>query len=209
MKVLIPALLALLTVLPVAAAPLFEEDFNRTTGDQVPDNIMVLDGQFAVKEEAGNRFLELPGSPLETFGVLFGPSVPADVQVQARFWGNKVGRKFPTFAAGLNGVSGYKLRVSPGKGALELVQGADAEVKATVPFTWKSGEWISVKLQVKKSGTGVEIVAKAWQGPTEPAEWSLKSASAEALPAGKAGVWGMPFSGTAVRFDDLRVTKAE
>jgi hypothetical protein len=28
-------------------------------------------------------------------------------------------------------------------------------------------------------------------------------------PAGKAGVWGMPFSGTPIRFDDLKVTRLE
>ena len=31
----------------------------------------------------------------------------------------------------------------------------------------------------------------------------------EVLPAGKCGVWGLPFSGTPIRFDDLRVTRVQ
>lgn len=198
-------MLALAGALPALAAPLYEQDFGKVAGDQVPEEILVLDGQFAVKEEEGNRFLELPGAPLETFGVLFGPSEAAGVRAEARMLATKAGRKFPTFAVGLNGVSGFKLRVAPAKNLVEIVQ-AD-EIRATAPFAWKSGEWVNLRLEVVKEGNGLQVRGQAWQGTEAPAGWKVTWTAPEALPAGKAGVWGMPFSGTPIRFDDLRVTR--
>jgi len=104
------------------AKALFDESFSAAKPGEVPESFMVLDGQFAVREEEGNRFLELPGAPLESFGVLFGPNEAEGVEVTARILGTKSGRKFPTFAVGLNGVGGYKVRVAPAKNALELVK---------------------------------------------------------------------------------------
>jgi hypothetical protein len=189
-----------------AAKPLFDEAFSSTKLGEVPESFMVLDGQFAVREEEGNRFLELPGAPLESFGVLFGPNESEGVEVTARILSTKSGRKFPTFAVGLNGVGGYKVRVAPAKNALELVKGD--EVKASVPFKWTSGQWTVFRLSVRKSGAGVRILAKAWQGADEPKEAQLQHDESEKLPPGKAGVWGMPFSGTPIRFDDLKITAA-
>ena len=42
---------------------LYENNFEKEQIGKVPENFLVLDGGFAVKEEAGNKFLELPGSP--------------------------------------------------------------------------------------------------------------------------------------------------
>ena len=187
-----------------ASKPVFDESFSSAKTGEVPEAFMVLDGQFTVREEEGNRFLELPGAPLESFGVLFGPNEADGIEVTARIFGTKSGRKFPTFAVGLNGVGGYKVRVAPAKNALELVKGDD--IKATVPFKWVSGQWTRFRLSVRKSGTGVRIAAKAWQGEEEPKEAQLQHDESDKLPPGKAGVWGMPFSGTPIRFDDLKIT---
>ncbi len=201
-------LLTLMVSHPIHAAPVFEQDFTSVTGTDLPDGIMLLDGQFTVNGEGVDRCLELPGAPLESFGVLFGSAALHGREVQARIFGTKTGRKFPTFAAGLNGVNGYKLRVSPAKNALELLVGDGMEVKATTPFAWKSGEWTHLKIRIVPEGKGVLVQGKAWQGTTEPADWSLRFAASEVPPPGMAGVWGMPFSGTPLRFDDLKVTAA-
>lgn len=186
-----------------AAKPVFDESFSSAKVGEVPESFMVLDGQFAVREEGGERFLELPGAPLESFGVLFGPNQADGLELTARILGTKSGRKFPTFAVGLNGVGGYKVRVAPAKNALELVKGDD--IKDSVPFKWTSGQWTRFRLSVRKSGSGVRIAAKAWQGDEEPKEAQLQHDESDKLPPGKAGVWGMPFSGTPIRFDDLRI----
>jgi len=106
------------------AKAIYENDFEKSALDKVPDDFLVLDGQFAVKEEGGNKFLELPGAPLDTFGVLFGPTEKEDTAVSARIFGTGKGRRYPTFAVGLNGqgTSAYRLQVSPAKKALELLK---------------------------------------------------------------------------------------
>lgn len=191
------------------AAPLYEQTFTRVEGEAVPDGIMVLDGQFVVKGTGPDRCLELPGAPLESFGVLFGSAAKDGREVEARILGTKTGRKFPTFAAGLNGVNGYKIRVSPAKNAVELVVGDALEVKATAPFVWKSGEWTHLKMRLVAAGSGVQVQGKAWQGGEEPKDWTLKFDATELPPPGMAGVWGMPYSGTPIRFDDLKVNEVK
>ena len=76
--------LGLATIHSQDAKPLYQNNFEQAAIDQVPDGFLVLDGGFVVKEEGGNKFLELPGAPLDTFGVLFGPSEGINVAVSAR-----------------------------------------------------------------------------------------------------------------------------
>src|SRR5437667_1952075 len=118
---------------------LYENDFEKAALDKVPGDFLVLDAGFAVKEEGGNKFLELPGAPLDTFAVQFGPTETAGIAVSARINGTAKGRRYPTFGIGLNGVAGYKLQVSPAKKSLELYK--DLELKASLPYEWNSGQW--------------------------------------------------------------------
>src|SRR5438552_15349770 len=111
--------------------PLYENNFEKAEVGKVPSDFLVLDGGFVVKEEGGNKFLELPGAPLESFAVQFGPSETSDIAVSARINGTAKGRRYPAFGVGVNGVAGYKLQVSPAKKMLELYK--DQELKATVP----------------------------------------------------------------------------
>lgn len=190
------------------AQVLYTNGFDKAELDKVPDDMLVLDGGFAVKEEGGNRFLELPGAPLETYGVLFGPTEGSGLSVQARLQGSGKGRRFPTFAVGLNGVGGFKLQASPAKKLIELVRGDEA--LASAPFTWESGSWTLLRLQCRKVKDGeFKIEGKAWkQGDAEPKEWQISRTETTEAPAGRPSVWGMPFAGTPVRFDDLQVSRA-
>src|SRR5262245_11193389 len=100
---------------------LYENNFEKAEVGKVPDDLMVLGGEFAVKSEGTNKFLELPGSPLDSFAVQFGPAEKEDVAVSARVQGTSKGRRAPTLGVGLGGVSGWKLQVSPAKKAVELL----------------------------------------------------------------------------------------
>src|SRR6184192_2726681 len=113
------------TVIGQSGKAIYENDFEKTGLNKVPDDFLVLDGQFAVKEEGGNRFLELPGAPLDTFGALFGPTATDGHAVSARVFGTGKGRRYPTFAVGLNGqgTSAYRLTGSPAKRCVELFKG--------------------------------------------------------------------------------------
>src|SRR5258706_3082388 len=140
----------LLACVALAAEPkkLYETTFDKAELDKVPEDLLVLDGGFAVKEEGGNKFLELPGAPLETYGVLFGPTEAANVSITARIFGTSKGRRFPAFAIRANGVGGLKLQVSPGKKQVELHKGD--EVVASAPYNWESGTWTMLRLQIQR-----------------------------------------------------------
>src|SRR5882757_7640298 len=120
-------LAAVLTALPLCAAePIYKNDFESLPVDKAPADVMIMAGTFEVKQDGAGKVLELPGEPLDTFGMLFGPSSKDDVSASARFFGTKKGRKFPTFGISLNGVNGYRLQVSAAKGALEFYKGDEA-----------------------------------------------------------------------------------
>lgn len=201
------ALAALPSSLPAAEAkPLFESNFSQATPGPLPEGaFLVLDGAFEIKEEGGEKFIELPGAPLDTYGVLFGPTQVDGVEVSARFHGTKQGRRFPTFAVGLNGAGGYRLQVSPAKKQIELLKGD--EVKVGAAFDWPSGSWTLLRLQVRKVKDGAwKIEGRAWvQGSPEPADWPISFDDTEAPAAGRASLWGAPFANTPIRFTDLRV----
>ena len=188
---------------------LYENNFENAEVGKVPSDFLVLDGGFAVKEENGNKLLELPGSPLDSFAVQFGPAEVDSVTVSARIKGTAKGRRYPTFGVGLNGVAGYKLQISPAKKMLELYK--DQELKQTLPYEWKSGQWTKFRLQVHKINEGEwKIKGKAWvEGNPEPAQWMVILDEKEAPGAGRASVFGSPVSGAPIQFDDFVVSKAQ
>jgi len=187
--------------------PLYENNFEKAAVGKVPDEFLVLGGEFAVKEEGGNKFLELPGEPNDSFGVLFGPTEAVGLSVKARIFGTSKGRRSPVFGVGLNGANGHWLRVSPQKEELELVK-EDEPVKA-VPFKWKPGSWVCFQMQVRETKPNEWVVeGKAWtEGDPEPKDWQLSLTLTEKPEAGRASVRGSPFANTPIRFDDLAVTR--
>jgi hypothetical protein len=192
-----------------SAKPFYSNDFEKLDAGKLPDELMVLGGEFVIKSDGTNKFLELPGAPLEMFGVQFGPVEKEDLSVSARILGTMKGRRAPTFGVGLGGVSGWKLQVSPGKKAIELIK--DQESKTNAPFDWKGGEWTQLRLQVRKLKDGEwKIEGKVWpRGTTEPKDWIISTTDNEEPIPGKASVLGSPFATTPIWFDDLVVDKAK
>lgn len=185
---------------------LYENHFETTELEKVPDEFLVLDGAFAVKQDGTNKFLQLPGAPLETFGVLFGPTLESDMAVTTKIRGTAKGRRFPAFAVGLNGVGGYRLQVSAAKELVELYKG-DQVVK-TAPFHEKMGAWINLRLQVTKTAeTAWKIEGTVWSdGAPEPSEATILFLENTKPIPGRATIWGSPYAGTPIQFDDLIVT---
>lgn len=198
-------------VATAAESVVYQNDFNKSEAGKTPEELLVLDGGFAVQEVNGNKVLQLPGAPLETFGVLFGPTEQSGLRVTARIHGTKKGRREPAFAVGLNGNAGFRLQVAASKKLLELFKGDNLVAKA--PYSWESGSWTLLKLQVRKvSDNEFAVEGKAWkQGDTEPAQWlvthSEKPEVGSELLSGRASIWGNPFAGTPIDFDDITVTK--
>src|SRR5689334_11116234 len=75
----------------------YEKHFDKADVGKVPDDFLVLDGAFIVKEADGNQFLELPGAPLDSFAVQFGPSASSNITVSAAIKSTGKGRRYPTF----------------------------------------------------------------------------------------------------------------
>lgn len=197
--------LAICSAAAEAPKPVFSESFDSAaTGNKLPEGFKVLAGGFVVQQDGSAKFMELPGAPLDTFGVLFGPSEKAPLSVTAKIFGTKTGRKFPAFGVSLGGAGGYRLQVSAAKKMLEVFKGD--EVRASVPFDWTSGTWTQLRMQIRAAGAGCVVEGKAWPADSaEPKEWLIKHEAPEAANPGQAGVWGNPFSGTPIRFDDLAV----
>jgi hypothetical protein len=189
-------------------APSFRQDFQQTPPGAVPPEFLVLAGLFEIKADGDNRFLELPGAPLDSFGVMFGPASgsPPNIVVAARIFGTKSGRKFPTFAVGTCGAGGVRLQVSPAKKAIELYHGDLPLV--SVPYEWSSGTWTLLRLALVPDGENVRI-----QGYVSGLDGKLPSEPTishripiAAIKPGRSVVMGSPFSGLPIRFDDLAVT---
>lgn len=189
-----------------AGGTVYQNDFEKAALGKLPDDLLVLEGAWSVKGDAGNRFIEIPGAPLETLGVLFGPADAAGGVVSARAFGTSQGRRAPAFGVGLGGAGGFKLLVAPGRKELELWRGE--ERLAGVAYAWEAGTWTWLRLQLRQAGAGWQIEGKAWkEGGPEPGAWLVMAVEKSAPPSGRAAVWAYPFSGTPIRFDDLKVEK--
>jgi hypothetical protein len=50
------------------------------------------------------------------------------------------------------------------------------------------------------------VEGKAWPAAQdEPADWTIFLEEKQQPPEGRAGIWGSPFSGTPILFDDLLI----
>ncbi len=190
-----------------ASTTIYTNNFAQAEVGKVPDALMVLGGEFVVKGDGTNQFLELPGAPLDSYAVQFGPAEKSAVAVSARVFGTSKGRRAPTFGVGLGGVSGWKLQAAPGKKALELLK--DADIKATVNYDWKPGAWTQLRLEIRNIKDGEwKIAGKAWaHGEAEPQVPVISFTETEEPTPGKASILGSPFAGTPIWFDDLKVER--
>jgi hypothetical protein len=184
----------------------YTNDFEKSEVGVAPADMLILDGAFAVQSFENNKVLELPGEPLSSFGAMFGPEGLVTGEVSGRVWGDVTGRRSPEFGLGSNDAGGYKLWVWPDQRVVELRKNDQAV--ATAPFDWKPRTWTRLRLSVRAAGEGKWVVeGKVWpDGAAEPAAWSVKFDEAQAPPAGRASIWGNPYSGKPIRFDDLKVS---
>jgi hypothetical protein len=184
----------------------YANDFEKVPEGDPPGDIVVLAGKFTVKTIDGNKVLEVPGDPVDGFGFLFGPDDQLLVNVSARIHATSTGKRSPEFGVGLADTNGYRAWVMPATNELQILKGE--EVKAHVPYTWKSGSWTTVSLQLRKTAEGYFVEAKCWEsGQDEPKGWMVTFAEMDETPKGRPSAWGTPYSSMPIQFDDLKVTK--
>jgi len=181
-------------------------DFEAVDPGEVPDDFLILEGEFAVREVEGNNLLELAPFPLSTFTLLLGSAETEDVTIQARMKGDLQKRRFPVFGVGLSGISGYRLQVNPARKELELYR--QEVVQATSDFSWKPDKWTVLLLQVLKTPEGKwKVQGKAWvEGSMRPADWMVSYDESEEPLSGRPSLWGTPYAGKPIWFDDAVIT---
>src|SRR3954469_19551105 len=160
----------------VPAGP-YSTDFSKFQPGKPPEEFYLLNTQadFKIAEEAGNKFLELAGNPLDSFGVLYGPEGLVGGEMTAKIYGTTEGKLFPEFGLGVND-SGWKIWLIPGQNALVIRKRDDEKVR--VVYTgWKSGAWTSFRMKLSKAADGKwQIQGKAWPADgKEPAEWMIST----------------------------------
>ena len=202
---ILPALLAL-TACVTPETSLFHESFSRTT--ELPADFTVLNGKVKIGGSKGNRYAELPAKPASSHGLLFGPALSKGLRVEARFLAED-SEKSPTFAVGLNGLSGYKLQVNPNKQQLELLR--NEVIVHTEKFEWLPGKWTYLQLQVRElPGLQWAVEGKAWhEKQAKPKKWSLQWKDTAAPINGQPSVWGTPYAVKPIALDDVRLRVVE
>jgi hypothetical protein len=198
------AVLLCFVVISAEAPANYKEDFQRADEGSMPEQLLVMNGTFAVKSEADNKFLQLPGEPLDTFGFMLGSDETNSIQASIR--ATNTGKRFPEFGVGLSGPAGYRLWLQPAVGEVQILKGDN--VKVAKPYEWKPGTWLMLKLQLTKQNNKSTLQGKLWpRGTDEPRDWtiSFEDPESEKSPKGRASVWGVPYSGTPIDFDDIAI----
>jgi len=134
-KVLLCPCLLLSISADAPTPPNYSQDFQKSDENSMPDQLLVINGTFAVKSEADNKFLQLQGEPLDTFGFMLGNDDTNSIQCAIR--ATNTGKRFPEFGIGLLGPAGYRLWLQPAIGELQIIKGDN--VKTGKPYEWKSG----------------------------------------------------------------------
>ncbi len=184
----------------------FEENFSSLEVGSEPENLFILDGAYAVSQEDNDKRLTLPGSPVGDFGLLFGPRVrEKSLELSFSFLGTKKGRRLPSLAAGLGGVRSYRFRLNAATKQIILTR-QDVEI-GKVTYQWESGVWCQVRFQaLPGDGDNTRIRLKLWErAEEEPEEWLFDEIDRSAFAGGKCALWGYPYAGTPLHFDDLKI----
>lgn len=183
----------------------YSNDFQSAAIGKLPDDIMEIDGVFKVaKGEEGVKYLEMQAEPLAENAVLLGPSVKGAASVTAKIRSFRKRRSYPRFAIGLHGISGFRLRVVPSKGVIELVKN-EQSVKS-VAFKWQVDKWSILQLVIIPEGKDWRVEGRAWtKGDQMPAQPTISLKHEGSPGQGKASLWGTAYSGMVVQFDDVSI----
>ncbi len=206
-----PFAAAVLLLLFAAAAapadpPLFHENFDKAALGKPSKEFLLFAGAFEVKDAGGgNKALELPGEPLETFGAMFGPADGNLIDVRAKIWAASTGKRFPEFGVGAADVSGYRLLLLPRQKRIVLRK-ADVELASAPYESWTTETWTAFRLTIEPVGDAWRISGAAWPAIGDESKGATLAYDEKTKPAnGRGSVWGLPFSGKPIRFDDIEV----
>ena len=170
----------------------------------LPASFTAITGQVNIKRGEKNSYAVLRPDSRETVGILFGPAFSSGLRLEARFLAED-GEKSSTFAVGLNGLSGYKLRVNPNKQTLELL--SNNALVHSVKYEWSAGQWTYLHLQVRElPGRQWSVEGKVWQEKqAKPKEWTLQWTDTARPQNGQPSAWATLKKGNPIALDNIRL----
>lgn len=183
----------------------YSSDFEKEAAGELPDGYMEIEGTFTVESESDkNKALKMAEAPLNENAVILGPSFEGAGSVELRVKAEKKRRSFPRFGVGMHGISGYRLRVVPAKNEIEFVK--SEEVVLSVPFEWNGDVWNTLKLEIRLEGEKWIVSGWVWpEGGKQPEKASIRLESDEKPGRGKVSLWGTPYAGKPVWYDDVKI----
>ncbi len=183
----------------------FSYDCEKWPEGAPPAEVFVVDGTIRITQKTGGKAIEIGIDPLVDGCALLGSSANGSASIQARVFASKSGRSYPRFGIGIHGQSGYRLIVLCAKKELHLVK--NEQVIKSAPYEWTSDDWMNLKLEALEDAQGKwSISGKAWPaGAAEPQEPQIKHQDPTLKGQGKCSIWGTPFSGTPIYFDDVHL----
>jgi hypothetical protein len=188
-------------LLGAAEAPwTYTNDLETASLGPPPKDIMAA-VKVEVKSDGKNKFIEAGPFPTDSLSILFGPD--QSVAAGARIKGESSGQRTPELGVGVGGPGGWKIWLMPATHQAQLI--CAEEIKASIPFDWKSGAWTQFRIQISPAGQGKwKVQGKAWEdGKPEP-DWMIEAQTSEEPLKGKAAAIGMPYSDKPIDFDDLK-----
>ncbi|MCH2204525.1 MAG: hypothetical protein MK132_01440 [Lentisphaerales bacterium] len=188
--------------------PLYVVKFNEHT-KALPDDFFVMDGGWEIRKLVNAYALYLRPFPLRTYSLLFGPEYKEGLEFSADVYTSKRGQIYPNFSIGSHGLSGFRLNVRPGpRGSLLELYTNETRLIANAPCRWQTDMWSSIRLQVKEAGNGeVSVKGKLWKRGEKEPDWQLTYTGKLDLDEGQCSIWGIPYSGRDIFFDNLVITK--
>jgi hypothetical protein len=189
---------------------------------KIPEDFFVMDGDFRVKKLGSTTGLYLRPFPLSTYSMLFGPEVKGSTLVSADVYGSQSGRTFPSFGIGSHGISGLQLLLTQNrKGAQLTLIYNEKQILDVAPCDWQTDQWSRIQMKVIKTADGVEIFGRCWsltgKNPTRNVRdkvmnlkgnsmrWSIHHKAKLKLDSGQASIWGIPYSGRDLFYDNLAI----
>ena len=192
---------ARIAVLPPAT---YSEDFEAFAVDAAPVWVGI-GSKFKVQELAdGNKVLVKPPAArgLHRANTYFGAPDMTGYTIQADLLGNKKKRAVPDMGLIANrytlDMMGYHQQLQISTWAAEL------RMAKTVPFTWETGVWYTMKMAVQIDDEQAIVRGKVWpRDEQEPAEWSIEATDPLPNRTGSPGLYG--YSPAEIYYDNLKV----
>jgi len=182
----------------------WNEDFENVEIDKVPTYWISATGKYFVKEKDGNKVLvKTPVQRgLDKSNVYIGPPTMNDYQIQVDVMGTRDKRRVPDMGLIANR---YTLDMQGRQQRLQIRSWAsDLRMAKTIPFSWETDVWYTMKMKVEINDNKALIYGKVWRtGDDEPEEWTIKTEDPLPNREGSPGIYA--YSVSEIYYDNLKV----